>query len=170
MGDLFGHRWLFVQRDLTPAQRRNLQRITHGRPELRTLREIVEEVQRLFDPRRRTETALAKLRRRVRRFQWVGEVLETLFSPNLEKALTFLDEKPLASTCPNRTASVLGKLLRLGRCRFWGMGDKPSSCRNTHVVSGPRQDWSGQQSWLGIGSSRRAPPGGHVLFLQRRER
>jgi len=101
VGDLFQHRYLFVQHSLTPAQRRTLARITRGRPELRTLRDLMDQVYRLFDRRCRTETALAKLawlRRRVRRFQWIGKTLQKLFSPNLEKALTFLDDKLLPST------------------------------------------------------------------------
>jgi hypothetical protein len=101
VGDLFEHRWLFVRHDLTPAQRRTLLRISRGRPELRTLRNIMDEVYRLFDRRCRTETALAKLaqlRRRVRRFKKVGKTLQKLFSPNLEKALTFLNDKLLPAT------------------------------------------------------------------------
>ena len=101
VGDLFQHRYLFVQHSLTLAQRRTLVRITRGRPELRTLREIMDQVYRLFDRRCRTETALeklARLRRRVRRFKWIGKTLQKLFSPNLEKALTFLDDKLLPST------------------------------------------------------------------------
>lgn len=101
VGDLFQHRYLFVQHTLTLAQRRTLLRITRGRPELRTLRDIMDHVYRLFDRRCRTETALAKLarlRRRVRRFRWIGKTLQKLFSPNLEKALTFLDDKLLPST------------------------------------------------------------------------
>ena len=101
VGDLFQHRYLFVQHKLTPAQKRTLLRITRGRPALRTLRDIMNEVYRLFDRRCRRETALeklAKLRRRVRRFRWIGKTLSKLFSPNLEKALTFLDDKLLPST------------------------------------------------------------------------
>jgi hypothetical protein len=101
VGDLFQHRYLFVQHKLTPTDQKTLLRITRGRPELRTLREIMNEVYRLFDRRCRTDTAiekLAKLRRRVRRFQWIGKTLSKLFSPNLEKALTFLDDKLLPST------------------------------------------------------------------------
>ncbi|HUE74590.1 MAG TPA: transposase [Pirellulaceae bacterium] len=101
VGDLFEHRYLFVRHDLTAAQRRTLQRITRGRPELRTLREIMDQVYRLFDRRCRTETALeklARLRRRVRRFKRVGKTLQKLFSPNLQKALTFLDDKLLPAT------------------------------------------------------------------------
>jgi len=80
IADLFEHKNLFV---------------------VRTLRQIVEEVYRLFDRRCRMETALAKLaklRVRVRRFQAVGKTLGKLFSPNLEKALTFLDDKLLPAT------------------------------------------------------------------------
>jgi Transposase len=99
--DLFEHRHLFVQHDLTLAQRRTLRTITRGLPQLRTLRDIMEEVYRLFDRRCRTDTALAKLarlRQRVRRFKAVGKVLGKLQSSNLEKALTFLDDKLLPST------------------------------------------------------------------------
>jgi hypothetical protein len=101
IADLFEHRYLFVQHHLTPAQRKTLQRITRGLPHLRTLRQIMDQVYGLFDRRCRTDTALAKLaqlRRRVRRFQPVGKTLQKLFSPNLEKALTFLDDKCLPST------------------------------------------------------------------------
>jgi len=101
VGDLFEHRYLFVRHDLTPTQRRKLHCITRGHRELRTLRAIMDQVYRLFDRRCRTDTALdklAKLRRRVRRFKKVGKTLQKLFSPNLEKALTFLDDKLLPST------------------------------------------------------------------------
>jgi len=101
IGDLFQHRYLFVQHVLTPAERRTLMRVTRGQPELRTLRSVMDEVYRLFDRRCRSHTALEKLamlRRRVRRFKWIGKTLQKLFSPNLEKALTFLDDKLLPST------------------------------------------------------------------------
>ena len=61
----------------------------------------MDAVYRLFDRRCRTATALqklAKLRRRVSRFKPVGQTLQQLSSPNLEKALTFLDDKLLPST------------------------------------------------------------------------
>jgi len=101
VADLFEHRYLFVQHDLTPAERRTFQHITRGLPQLRSLRAIMEEIYRLFDRRCRTETALAKLaklRRRVRRFKQIGKILSKLQSPNLDKALTFLDDKLLPST------------------------------------------------------------------------
>jgi hypothetical protein len=101
IGDLFEYRHLFVAHYLTPAERRTVQRITRGLPQLRTLREIMDEVYRLFDRRCRTDTALAKLaklRMRVWRFRKVGKTLSKLFSPNLEKALTFLDDTLLPAT------------------------------------------------------------------------
>jgi hypothetical protein len=101
VADLFEHRHLFVQHDLTPRERRTLQRVTRGLPQLRTLRDLMEEVYRLFDRRCRTDTALAKLaklRQRVRRFKQVGKILNKLRSPSLDKALTFLDDKLFPST------------------------------------------------------------------------
>jgi hypothetical protein len=101
VGDLFEHRYLFVRHRLTAGQRKRLQKLARGLPQLRTLRAIMEEVYRLFDRRCRTATALAKLqrlRRRVRRFKKLGKSLEKLKNPNLEKALVFLDDKLLAAT------------------------------------------------------------------------
>ena len=101
IADLFEHRHLFVQHDLTPAERRTLRKITRSLPLLRTLRDLMEEVYRLFDRRCRTDTALAKLaklRQRVRRFKTIGKILNKLRSPHLEQALTFLDDKLLPST------------------------------------------------------------------------
>ena len=68
---------------------------------MRALRGVVEEIHRLFDRRCRTETALtklARLRAQVRRFQGLGPIFQKLRSPNLEKALTFLDDRLLGST------------------------------------------------------------------------
>lgn len=99
--DLFDHRHLFVQHRLTPAERKTLLRITRGHPELRSLRQIVDETYRLFDRRCRTDTALAKLaklRQRVRRFKALAQTLKKLFSPTLEKALVFLDDSLLPAT------------------------------------------------------------------------
>ena len=101
IADLFEHRHLFVQRQLSPSERATLHYISRGLPHLRTLREVVEEVYRLFDRRCRTATALAKLarlRQRVHRFSTLCQVLKGLFSPNLEKALTFLDDRLLGAT------------------------------------------------------------------------
>jgi hypothetical protein len=101
IADLFEYRHLFVQRHLNPTERTTLKRITRGQPRLRVLREIVDEVYQLFDRRCRTATALAKLarlRQRVQRFSTLCRVLKGLFSANLEKALTFLDDRLLGAT------------------------------------------------------------------------
>ena len=37
-------------------------------------------------------------RRRIRRFETLGQTLKKLFTPNIEKALTFLDDSQLPST------------------------------------------------------------------------
>jgi hypothetical protein len=63
INDLFEHRYLFVRKKLTVAEKRTWQRITRGRPPLRVLRSIRDEVDRLFDRRCRTVTALGRLAR-----------------------------------------------------------------------------------------------------------
>ena len=101
ISDLFTHRFLFVKRHLTPSERQRFVCITRGLPQLRTLREIMEHMYALFDRRCRTQTALGKLRKLrhwVQRFTWIGDTLKKVFSPTLEKALTFLDDKLLPAT------------------------------------------------------------------------
>jgi hypothetical protein len=98
---LFTHRYLFVQRHLNKTERKTLWRVSRGLPQLRALRAIMEQVYALFDRRCLTQTALAKLaklRRRVQRFTFLGDTLKKLFAPTLAKALTFLDDKLLPST------------------------------------------------------------------------
>ena len=98
---LFDNRHLFVRRSLTEAERKTLRRIARGQPQLRTLRAIMEEVYRLFDRRCTAQTALEKLRRlrrRVQGFKDVGKALQKLNSPNLEKAVAFLDDSLLPAT------------------------------------------------------------------------
>lgn len=99
--DLFDHRFLFVRKHLTEREQKTLQRITRGQPQLRALRDIMNEVYRLFDRRCRTATALAKLaklRQRVSRFTRVRQTLQKLFHPSLAKALIFLDDSLLPAT------------------------------------------------------------------------
>ena len=99
--DLFEYRYLFGKHTLTPSEKKTLQRITRGLPSLRHLRSIMDQVYRLLDRRCRAETALGKLakpRRRVRRFNTLGQVLKKLLTPNIEKALTFLNDSLLPST------------------------------------------------------------------------
>jgi len=101
VADLFEHRHLFVRHRPTAGERTLLARLTRGLPQVRRLREIMDEVYRLFDRRCRAATALArldKLRRRVRRLKRLGRTLDKLKSPNLEKALVFLDDRLLPST------------------------------------------------------------------------
>jgi hypothetical protein len=98
---LFEHRYLFVRRHLTGAPRVLLRRLVRGDRQLRALRAIMGEVCRLFGRRCRTDTALAKLaclRQRVRRFRSPGTSVDKLASPNLEKALTFLDDRLMPAT------------------------------------------------------------------------
>jgi hypothetical protein len=47
VADLFTHRYLFVQRHLTPSERETLHRITRGLPHLRTLRAIMDDAKRI---------------------------------------------------------------------------------------------------------------------------
>jgi len=101
VADLFEHRYLFVKHTLNEKERETLQRITRGFRQLRVLRLIVDEVYHLFDRRCRMDTALeklTKLRRRVGRFIQLRETLKKLWSPNLEKALTFLNDSLLPAT------------------------------------------------------------------------
>jgi len=101
ISNLFEHRYLFVKHSLTAKEKKIFLRITRGLNNLRNLRSIMDEIYRLFDRRCRTETALkklAKLRCRVRRFKTLGQTLKKLFTPNIEKALTFLDDSQLPST------------------------------------------------------------------------
>ena len=101
IGNLFEHRYLFVKHSLTPKEKKIFLSITRGLYNLRNLRSIMDQVYRLFDRRCRTETALeklAKLRCRVRKFKTLGQTLKKLFTPNIEKALTFLDDSQLPST------------------------------------------------------------------------
>ena len=101
ISDLFQDRFLFVKRRLKPSERKRLLAITRGLPHLRKLREIMDAMYALFDRRCRTQTALRKLkqlRHWVKRFKWIGDTLKKVFSPNLEKALIFLDDKLLPAT------------------------------------------------------------------------
>ena len=130
VGGLFAHRWLFVQRRLTASERATLRRTTRGLPQLRRLRELVEEVYRLFDRRCRTATALAKLaalRARLRRFVWLGAVLKKLLSPGLEKALVFLDERLLGAT---------SNAVERGNRRYRKMQKSVYRVRTQHAIEG----------------------------------
>jgi hypothetical protein len=101
VSDLFQARFLFVKRRLKASERQRLMYVTRGLPHLRKLREIIEHMYALFDRRCRIKTALdklKKLRQWVKRFTWIGDTLKKVFSPHLEKALTFLDDQLLPAT------------------------------------------------------------------------
>jgi hypothetical protein len=101
VADLFTHRHLFVKHHLSAAEKRLLKKLTRGQPQLRALRDIMDEVYRLFDRRCRRVTALwrlLKLRQRLRRFKRLARALRTLHSPQLAQALQFLDDRLLGST------------------------------------------------------------------------
>jgi hypothetical protein len=101
VAELFKHRHLFVRHHLSAAQRRQVEQLCRGQRQLRAIRQIMDEVYRLFDRRCRTDTAVAKLQRlrqKVKRYRSLGRSLDQLKSPNLKKALTFLDEKLLGAT------------------------------------------------------------------------
>ena len=101
ISSLFQGRFLFVKRHLKPSERRQLLQITRNLPQLRKLRDIMDHLYALFDRRCRTQTALhklKKLRQWVKRFKWIGDTLKKVFTPTLEKALTFLDDKLLPAT------------------------------------------------------------------------
>ena len=101
IGELFSNRHLFVRHGLTKAEQQKMTRISRGHGDLRALRGLMDQVYTLFDRRCRTETALgklAKLRSGLSRFKHLGKVLSKLHSPNLEKALAFLDDKMLEAT------------------------------------------------------------------------
>ena len=101
ISELFTNRYLFVQHGLSKTEHQKIVKLSRGHPDLKALRELMDEVYSLFDRRCRTDTALeklAKLRSKLSRFKHLGKVLSKLHSPNLEKALTFLDDKMLEAT------------------------------------------------------------------------
>jgi hypothetical protein len=139
--ELFTHRYLFVKHHLSQSERKTLWRITRGLPQLRKVREIMEQVYTLFDRRCRTQTALdklTKLRRRLNRFQQLGETLKKLFSPTLEKALTFLDDKLLPSTS-NAVERGQPALSQDAKARLPGAHARADQCPSCsgHVAGSP---------------------------------
>lgn len=101
ISDVFQERFLLVKRHRSRSERQRFLAITRGLSALRKLREIMEHIYALFDRRCRTPTAvgkLQKLRQWVQRFTWIGDTLKKVFSPTLEQALTFLDDKLFPAT------------------------------------------------------------------------
>jgi len=90
-----------VQKKLSVKERKKFWEITRGLPELRKLREFVEEVYRLYDRRCCRRTALvklSKLREQLKKSKRLSEVLKNIESPTLPRSLVFLDDKKLPST------------------------------------------------------------------------
>ena len=99
--DLFDNRHLFVRHHLTVSERKILKRLSHGRSQLKALRQLMDDVYALFDRRCRTDTALAKLdklRYKLKRFKDLNKILKKINSHNIEKALMFLDDSLLEAT------------------------------------------------------------------------
>lgn len=94
--DLFNNRHLFVQHHLTVSEKKTIKRLTHGRFQLKVLRQLMDDVYALFDRRCRTDTALAKLNKL--RFKSLNKTLQKINSHNIEKALMFLDDSLLEAT------------------------------------------------------------------------
>jgi hypothetical protein len=146
VADLFEHRHLFVRHHLTPYQRATLKRMVRGQARLKALRAIMDEVYRLFDRRCRTDTALAKLarlRRRLRRYRSLGRCLDKLKSPNLEKALVFLDDKLMPATSNavergNRRHRKMQKGVYRVRRRRWLKGRMALDLQRDQQTAGRR--------------------------------
>jgi len=102
---LFDHRFLFVQKELSAEERETLLKITRAlpgkySPELRKLREIMDEVYHLYECCCRPSALekLRKLRERVRRFKRLSQALKKIESPTIDRSLFFLDDEQLPST------------------------------------------------------------------------
>jgi DNA-binding PadR family transcriptional regulator len=97
---LFDHRFLFVRKELSKEERKTFLDITKGLPELRKLREIMDEVYRLYECCCRPSALekLRKLRERVRRFKRLSQALKKIESPTIDRSLVFLDDEQLPST------------------------------------------------------------------------
>ena len=146
VGALFEHRYLFVRRRLSPAERRTLLRITRGLPQLRVLRELMEEVYRLFDRRCRTKTALAKLaklRARLRRFGRLARGAEEA-----------------AGTRPGEGAGVPGRAAAGGDVERGGAWEPPIPQDAEDGLSGA--DTPRDRGAVGLGPTAGAPGGRSV--------
>jgi IS1 family transposase len=101
--EVWTHRFAWVLKHPTPAQRRVLRRLGRRYPLLATLREFEDRLYQLFDRRRRKATAQLKLQnlrqhRMFNRFPQLDEIRREIASPNLDKALEFLDDPNLPAT------------------------------------------------------------------------
>jgi hypothetical protein len=141
VAELFEHRYLFVQRELTETERKTLRRITHGLRQLRALREIMQEVYRLFDRRCRMQTALDKLRK----LQYASSASGTSARPSKRSsALTWRRRSPFWMThsfLPRLTRSSAA-IAAIARCR-----SQSTACAHT-------RPWSAAWRWTCCGTSR----------------
>ena len=100
---IWENRFLFVEKHLSATQKRRLAAICRSRPELTAVRQLVDLVYGLFDRRCRTATATKKLqalrrRKLFQKFPVLEPVRRKLTSPNLDKALEYLDDDLLEGT------------------------------------------------------------------------
>lgn len=96
--DLFVHRHLFVRRELTAEQQTQFESLVRGRPRLRRLRYLMDDVYGLYDCGSHA-TALAEMSRlqaRVQRRANLDGVLK--FTSAFKKSLTFLDHPEMPRT------------------------------------------------------------------------
>jgi hypothetical protein len=163
VAELFEHRHLFVKHHLSAAEKQVLKRLVRGQPQLRVLREIMDEVYRLFDRRCKTATALgrlAKLRRRVRRFKRLGRALGKLNSPTLEKALLFLDDHLLGST--SNAVERSNRRYRKAQKSIYGVRTKRHREQRI-ALDMNRERWAGKraQTLKTLHRTRSDPDSGH---------
>ena len=148
VGELFAHRYLFVQRRLSPSERATLQRISRGWPQLRSLRGLMEEVYRLFDRRCRMATALAKLeqlRARLRRFGRLRKVLRSCWRRGWRRRWCFWTSGCWArrrtrwSVATVATARCRRRYTGFGRSGRSRAGWRWTCCGNSTPKAGPRR-------------------------------
>ena len=160
LGALFEHRHLFVRRELRDTQRELLRQLGRGCPELQTLRAIVEQVYALFDRRCRTHTALrklAQLRTKARRFKKLRRALRKLWSPNLEKALTFLDDRLLPATS-NAVERANRRHRKMQKTIYRVRTQAHVSARIAMDMLRDAQGAARSQTLFALHAARRAPP------------
>jgi IS1 family transposase len=102
-GEIWTNRFAWVLKHPSRAQRRTIRRLGRRFPLLAALREFVDRLYQLFDRRCRRLTAQLKLQdlrrhRMFQRFPQLDQIRRELASPNLSKALEFLDDPNLAAT------------------------------------------------------------------------
>lgn len=102
-GEVWTNRFAWVRKHPTRAQRRPIRRLGRRFPLLAALREFEDLLYQLFDRRCHKLTAQLKLQnlrrhRMFHRFPQLDQIRRELASPNLGKALEFLEDPNLAAT------------------------------------------------------------------------